>query len=259
MRVAQLIYLVVVASLACSVQGGGYKNTLVKNLAIGLAQKWIVQRCFDQHSRFQLENKVFIKGLDGRVHQVADFGVTNNRKLLEEVARVEMAEGRKLLETITAAELEEKMRKRRADRLRHEKEANANKTRLHAWAVEHDYEDYFKAASITEHYCTNSTNDRGPHVLNRDMPDKVMEYMLTEHKELGGCDVDKGECGKKTEAAPAPMSPEGPEAFGGNAVYQQIAAGDCPPINDSTDLVTVFLSLLVGVGIGIAGTMYVAR
>jgi hypothetical protein len=37
---------------------------------------------------------------------------------------------RKLLETITAAELEEKMRKRREDRLRYEKEANANKTRL---------------------------------------------------------------------------------------------------------------------------------
>ena len=52
----------------------------------------------------------------------------------------------------------------------------------HNWARQNNYEDYWHAATMTEKYCTNSTLDRGPKILSRDMPPEIFDYMLQYHK-----------------------------------------------------------------------------
>mmetsp|Transcript_22951 Transcript_22951/g.50328 ORF Transcript_22951/g.50328 Transcript_22951/m.50328 type:complete len:281 (-) Transcript_22951:158-1000(-) len=280
MRVSHVLFIFVAALLLCQTQAGGYKKTLSKNLAIALSQKWIVQRCIDQQAKFQQENKMFIKLLNGRVQQVTDFGVTNNRKLLEAAPKVDAGDEvssaderhaqRRLLETITAAELEERMEQRRKDKSEYERLAHANFTRAHNWAKKNEYEDYWQAATMTEKYCTNSTMDRGPTILSRDMPPEIYDYMLEYHRELGGCDINGG-CRQKgaastAEAAeasepsePLDQSVVGPSIAPEPAPQAAEGGSSCPPISRSVDLITVMLSLLVGVGIGIAGTLYVLR
>eukprot|EP00238_Polyblepharides_amylifera_P012477 CAMPEP_0196581378 /NCGR_PEP_ID=MMETSP1081-20130531/33922_1 /TAXON_ID=36882 /ORGANISM="Pyramimonas amylifera, Strain CCMP720" /LENGTH=199 /DNA_ID=CAMNT_0041901591 /DNA_START=138 /DNA_END=734 /DNA_ORIENTATION=+ len=173
---------------------GKYSKLLKSNVAIGIAHRWVVQRCTDQEPLFLKKHKITLKQKGNDVaYKVNDFSVKNV--------------GRKLQgETITAGELKAKMEERFKQKLAYEDEVKRNFTAAKNWAEKHDYEEYYFAVRLVEDTCFNSTYDRGPMMLGNEMPRVLFDFMMLYHKEKGGCIYGKKE-GCSTVISPPPPSP----------------------------------------------------
>ncbi|KAK3285773.1 hypothetical protein CYMTET_6638 [Cymbomonas tetramitiformis] len=219
---------------------GNFDKVLTNNHAAAVGHKWVMQRCMDMESFWTELHPIHLKmGGSGKLVRTSSYGVTGSgrRHLL----------GRKGL----------KRKKPRAplpDVTSQIYDAIPDKELLAAvkemyGQVHKEFPDYSIAAQWVEEICFTSKMDRGPDVLEDNMPPNVFQYMVAFNKAHGG-------------TKPIEEDTEGPcvqEKQDLKELAQscdcQIAQAEAAPVN----MIVIAFSMLIGLGIGIGGTMYVVR